>query len=79
MKKIFALLLVMMLLALGLSACSNKTTTTTTPTEVPMATAEATPIIATEPTIEPAATNTQAVNPAGTAGTSVGGDMNAAN
>jgi len=29
MKKIFAMLLVMMMLAVGLSACSNKTTTTT--------------------------------------------------
>ena len=78
MKKIFALMLVMMMLAVGLSACSNKTTTTTTPTEIPMATAEATPVIATDPTVEPAATDTEVLIPAATAGTATG-DVNSAN
>lgn len=79
MKKIFALMLVMMMVVIGLSACSNKTTTTTTPTEIPMATAEATPIIATDPTTAPAATNDGSIMPTGTAGATIGGDMNAAN
>lgn len=41
MKKIIALVLVMMLAVIGLSACSNKETTTTTATEAPAVATEA--------------------------------------
>ena len=40
MKKIIALVLVMMLAAMGLSACSTRPTTTTQATEAPVATDE---------------------------------------
>ena len=47
MKKIIALVLVMMLAVIGLSACSNKETTTTTATEAPAVATEA-PAVATD-------------------------------
>ena len=56
MKKILALVLVMMLAAMGLSACSTRTTTTTQATEAPAATDEPAAMTATEaPAQEPAA------------------------
>ena len=54
MKKITALVLLMLVAAMALSACSSKTTTTTTATEVPAATA----VPATEaPVVLPEATD----------------------
>ena len=62
MKKIIALVLVMMLAVIGLSACSNKETTTTTATEAPVVETEA-PVATDEATEEPVIDVTEA--PAG--------------
>ena len=63
MKKVFALILVMVMFALAMTACSSKPAETT-PTEAPAATEAPTDAPAEEPTDAPAeATDTPAEEP----------------